>query len=75
MILQLTCVLSLQRVLTWMSSLAAGIVVVVIMVPLAQIQSIGDVRFWGWGWVKGGVVGLVKDVLLSWMLAAPPSSR
>ncbi len=41
--LQLTCVLSLQRIVTSLSSWAAGLIVAIIMVPLAQIQNIHDV--------------------------------
>lgn len=41
--LQLTCVLSLQRVVPTLSGLAAGLLVAALMVPLAQIQSIHDV--------------------------------
>ncbi len=42
-VLQLTCVLSLQRIVTSLSSSAAGLLVAFIMVPLAQIQNIHDV--------------------------------
>ena len=41
-VLQLTCVLALQRIITSLSSVVAGIIVAVIMIPLAQIQNIHD---------------------------------